>query len=46
MKNSTNPELEGMKAQTAEFEKRLALEKTRYTQKEKEAESLRKKLEE
>ena len=50
MKNSQdtmkNPEVEGLKAQLAEFDKRLTLEKTKCSQKEKQIDGLKKKLEE
>jgi hypothetical protein len=41
-----NPEVEALKSQLSEFDKRLTLEKTKNQQKEKEVENLRKKLEE
>lgn len=44
--NSTNPEVENLKNQLAEGEKKLAVERTKVQQKEKEIETLKKKLEE
>lgn len=45
MKNSTHPEVEGLKQKMGEFEKRFEIEKSRMQQKDKELEGLRKKLE-
>lgn len=43
--NSQLPEVEALKSQISEFEKRLQFEKTKVEQKEKEIDNLRKKLE-
>ena len=44
--NAQIPEVEALKGKMVEFEKRLTLEKTKVEQKEKEIESLKKKMEE
>lgn len=44
--SSTNPEVESLRGQLAEGEKKLAVERTKVQQKEKEVETLKKKLEE
>lgn len=44
--NHANPEIENLKAQMAEIDKKLAIERTKVGQKEKEVETLKKKMEE
>jgi molecular chaperone GrpE (heat shock protein) len=44
--NHTNPEIENLKNQITDIDKKLAIERTKVLQKEKEVDTLKKKMEE